>query len=80
MSAAPLNAKETLDQLQALAQNIDRCSDEQIRERARNPESRALILEMRQTLQPWLRIMNQLANVDRRLGKAIKRTERERRV
>lgn len=78
MSAALLDRKESLDQLHSLAETIDLGSDDQIHAPARNSKSRILILKMRQTPQPWVQIMKQLARGDRRLENALKRTVRER--
>lgn len=80
MSAAPVVPADSLDQLEAFAKSVQALSDSQLQDKCRNPETRAKILSIREAVQPWLLAMNRVANADRRLGKALNRTKREREV
>lgn len=80
MSAAPVDERSALDQLQEFAKSVQDQSDSQLQDQCRKPETRARILVIRESLQPWLLAFNQMANADRRLAKALNRTARERRI
>ncbi len=73
-------AEELLNALDRNLRDIEKLPDTMLRQRLLRPEQRAEAIAMRDTLRPWLPLINRLANIDRRLERALKATSRERRL
>lgn len=75
MSTEPIaDTSAALDHLEAFAKSVEGMSDEELRANVQLPETRAKVLDIRESIQPWLRAFNRVANADRRLAKALDRT------